>query len=330
MGTWFNDLTTGIKAECLHHFSALILAALCQKNTGLLGHTTLDFLVTSTDDGYFALYQIAQIGGHPLLSPYPIVLYAPIQNTDTDLASYLANWNQYLTTQALSGHFLSDRYFIIKFVAGLHPSLRLSLGTDLECQIDHPRYDNRPLPFDFTLSHLWVRLQQRAQFIGFRGQVLAAPREVQRNLPIQQVSRQLPEDVIDININQLVAALSSTPTACFFCHESSHMAQACPVLLHTKSDPFARRLIIHLLQDHVPSTSCSSNDTRWQLQSHPTPRSSVPTRSPRMHALTTDHDILTPPDDSDMLLDNLLLDTPPEEDVISPGIDSDQDFYLAR
>ena len=275
MGTWFNDLTTGIKAECLHHFSALILAALRQKNTGLLG-TTLDFLVTSTDDGYFALYQIAQIGGHPLLSPYPIVLYAPIQNTDTDLASNLANWNQYLTTQALSGHFLSDRYFIIKFVAGLHPSLRLSLGTDLECQIDHPRYDNRPLPFDFTLSHLWVRLQQRAQFIGFRGQVLAAPREVQRNLPIQQVSRQLPEDVIDININQLVAALSSTPTACFFCHESSHMAQACLVLLCTKSDPFARHLIICLHQTfplhHVPQMICDGNyhlvlhhDPQYQL-----------------------------------------------------------------
>jgi len=90
MGTWFNYLATGIKAECLHHFSSLILAVLCQKNTGLLGHSTLDFLVTGTDDGYFALYQIAQIGGHPLLSLYPIVLYAPIQNTDTDLASYLA------------------------------------------------------------------------------------------------------------------------------------------------------------------------------------------------------------------------------------------------
>jgi len=86
----------------------LFLTALCQKNTGLLGHNTLDFLVTGTDDGYFALYQLAQIGGHPLLNPYPIILHALTQNADTDLASYLVNWIQYLTTQALSGHFLSD------------------------------------------------------------------------------------------------------------------------------------------------------------------------------------------------------------------------------
>jgi len=123
MGTWFADLTHRLQSECLYHFSSLILAALWQKNTGLLGQTSLDFLVTGTDDGYFALYQIAQLGGHPLLNPYPVALQEPIQANDTDLATYLAHWIQYLTAQALSGCFLSDRYFIIKFVAGLHNSL---------------------------------------------------------------------------------------------------------------------------------------------------------------------------------------------------------------
>jgi len=57
---------------------------------------------------------------------------------------------------------------------------------------------------------------------------------------MQQISSQSTEDTIDINIDHLVAALSLTPTACFFCHDSSYMAQACPVLLCTKSDPFAQ------------------------------------------------------------------------------------------
>jgi len=77
------------------------------------------------------LYQLAQIGSHLLLNPYPTVLCEPIEDANTDLASYLANWIDYLTTQALLGYFLSDCYFIIKFVAGLHPLFASHLITIL-------------------------------------------------------------------------------------------------------------------------------------------------------------------------------------------------------
>jgi len=142
MGTWFLELPPSTQSECLHHFSALLLTALRQKGIGLLGHPSLDFLVTGTDDGYFSLYQIAQIGGHPLLNPYPVIPSEPVQSLDTDLATYLSTWIQYLTVQALSGRFLSDHYFIIKFVAGLHSTLCVTLGVDLERHIDHSHYDN--------------------------------------------------------------------------------------------------------------------------------------------------------------------------------------------
>jgi len=223
------------------------------KNTRLLGHPSLDVFVTSTNDGYFSLYQLAQIGRHPLFNPYPTVLHEPTQNADTDLASYLAKWIQYLTMQALSGHFLSDCYFIIKFVAGLHPSLCFTLGTDLEHHIDHPCYDNHPLPFDFTPAHLWVHLQQWAQFNGFQGQVLVAPHETQQNLNVHQVSTLVFDDTLTIGIDNLVAALTTTSSACFFCHDTSHMAPICPLLLHTKSDSFAWKIVIQLLQDQQPS-----------------------------------------------------------------------------
>jgi len=132
MGTWFTDLSDSIQAECLYHFSSLLLMALHQKVIGLLGQSSFDFLVTGMDDGYFSLYQLAQLGGHPLLTPFPVILTEPIQSVDTNLAAYLGGWIHYLTSQALSGYFLSDCYFILKFVAGLHLSLRFSIGIDLE------------------------------------------------------------------------------------------------------------------------------------------------------------------------------------------------------
>jgi len=54
----------------------------------------LDFLVMGTDDGYFAPYQLVQLGGHPLLKPFPTALQEPIQSMDNDLTSYLAHWIQ--------------------------------------------------------------------------------------------------------------------------------------------------------------------------------------------------------------------------------------------
>jgi len=232
MGTWFDDLSDGIQSKCLYHFSALVLEALRQKSTGLIGHPNLDFLVTGTDNGYFALYQLAQIGGHPLLLPYPTALHKPTQTIDTDLASYLSSWIQYQTAQAISGCFLSDRYFIIKFVAILHLSLRFSIGIDLEHQIDHPHYNNCPLPFNFTPAHLWVRLQQHAQSISFQGQILAAPCEVQRGANVHRLlSTALPVDEVDpINVDNLLTALSSSSASCSFCHETSHAVDTCPLL----------------------------------------------------------------------------------------------------
>jgi len=92
MGTWLSTLTTGIQSECLYHFSSLLLIALCQKSTGLLGHSSFNFIITGTDDGCFALYQLAQLSGHPLLTPFPVVLTEPIQSANTDLALYLGDW----------------------------------------------------------------------------------------------------------------------------------------------------------------------------------------------------------------------------------------------
>jgi len=126
------------------------------------------------------------------------------------------------------------------------------LGTDFKSHIDHPRYDNRQLPFDFTPAHLWVDIQQHAQFIGFHGQVLAAPRDNQCTPQVQQVtSSLLPQEEEDasIPVNKLLAAISSSSPTCFFCHDPCPTAKKCPLLLCTKSVPFAKCIVLHLLQD---------------------------------------------------------------------------------
>jgi len=196
--------------------------------------------------------------------------------------------------QALSGCFLSNWYFIIKFVASLHPTLRSNIGTDLERHIDHPRYDNRPLPFDFTPAHLWVRLQQRAQFIGYRGQVLAAPRETQRNPNVQQILSSLfpHDDDSSIEVDALLAAISSSGPTCFFCHDASHTAEKCPLLLRTKSDPFAKRTVLRLLQDSTNRDNPrTSNNSRLSTRQ-------IPRAQPRVHALNIVDEEIDPDNNS--------------------------------
>jgi len=316
----------------LYHFSSLLLAALRQKATGLLGQSSFDFLVTGMDDGYFALYQLAQLGGHPLLTPFPVVLTEPTQSVDNDLAAYLGAWIHYLTSQALSGYFLSDCYFILKFVAGLHSSLS-SIGIDLERQIDHPRFDNHPLPFDFTPAHLWVRLQQHAQFIGYRGAILTAPRDTQHPAPIHQLLSSLfsPDDDSSFSMDHLLAALSSTSTTCFFCHNTCHTAEACPLLLWTKSDPFAKRIVLHLLQD-LPLKTTRTMESHSSLTSVRKPPMHKPFAhtSPCVHALGLDADV--PPDDPDNPDDIFVDDYPVTSDPLpldsfpTPNLDGDLDF----
>jgi len=41
----------------------------------------------------------------------------------------------------------------------------------------------------------------------------------------------------------------------FFCHDASHTAEKCPLLLHTKSDPFTKHIVLCLLQESVQTGS---------------------------------------------------------------------------
>jgi len=228
-------------------------------------------------------------------------------------------------TQALSGHFLSDWYFIIKFVAGLHSPLCLGLGADLECHIDHPCFDNHPLPFDFTPAHLWICLQQHAQFLGLCNQILTAPWEAQWSPSVHQLLDYLSDNTSTNEFDHIVAALMTGSSTCFFCHEASHMAPQCPLLLCTKLDPFVWCLMIHLLQDQQsPSVSRQHSLLKWSLSSH----------TSHIHALLADpsdesnQDDITLTADDEAVLDTLLSTATSPTDVTEFA--TEQDFWISH
>jgi len=101
------------------------------------------------------------------------------------------------------------------------------------------------------------------------------------------------------------------------------MAPACPLLLHTKSNPFARHLIVCLLQDHQSSSIPRLNTSTTCTTSN---------RSACIHAILADPDTISDQDDAPLmddpeaLLDSLLSDPKPPHNVDSSV---EQDFHLA-
>ncbi len=131
---------------------------------------------------------------------------------------------------------------------------------------------------------------------------------------------------LNFDVDHFLAALTTAGnTVCFFCHNSSHTAQACPLLLRTKSDPFAWRIVLRLLGDVSTSTSRSST----QPHRHP----GHPSTGPRIHAITTDDDaalFLSPAPNSSPDSDQALPSDPlPMLDPPDVASDNDPDFYLA-
>jgi len=57
------------------------------------------------------------------------------------------------------------------------------------------------------------------------------------------------EEDASIPVDKLLVAMSSSGPTCFFCHDPGHTAKKCPLLLCTKSDPFAKHIVLCLLQD---------------------------------------------------------------------------------
>jgi len=101
-----------------------------------------------------------------------------------------------------------------------------------------------------------------------------------------------------------------------------HTAEACPLLIRTKSDPFAKRIVLRLLQDQ-PLKSAQPLETRSSLTSTHKP---FARKSPRVHALgLEEHDSPACFDDPLTLPDTLPGDTSGTSDP-TPDPDGELDF----
>ena len=145
-----------------------------------------------------------------------------------------------------------------------------------------------------------------------------------------------PDDDSSFSTDHLLAALLSTSTTCFFCHNTCHTVEACPLLLWTKSDPFAKRIVIRLLQD-LPLKPTWSLESHSSLTSVCNPPACKPfaCTSPHVHALGLDATI--PPDDTDDPFTSFSPDTSPDDSPVTsdplpldsfptPNLDGDLDF----
>jgi len=149
--------------------------------------------------------------------------------------------------------------------------------------------------------------------------------------PIHQLISSLfsPDDDSSFSTDHLLAAISSTSTTCFFCHNTCHTAEACPLLLWTKSDPFAKCIVLHLLQD-LPLKPTWSLESHSSLTSVCKPPACKPLArtSPCVHALGLEANIS--PDCPDDPFTSFPPNTPPGDTPgtsdPTPDLDGDLDF----
>ena len=133
LGTWFKHLPSYCRHDCLTHAPQLLTSCFRYKGSGLLQHPWLKGVVQTTDDGYSILYQLAVLAGHPLLQSNPYERSEPCQTSDLSVVMYIQAWIEFLNFQALGGRVYNERYYLMRFLNGLHASVRTLLTHAVQC-----------------------------------------------------------------------------------------------------------------------------------------------------------------------------------------------------
>jgi len=101
----------------------------------------------------------------------------------------------------------------------------------------------------------------------FHGQILMATWEAQHGDNVHHLLSTMlpPDDTAPLIVDSLLAVISSSNAYCFFCHDTSlHTADVCLLLWCAKSDPFAKQIVLWLLQKQ-PSRPSQTQDPSWSL-----------------------------------------------------------------
>ena len=198
--------------------------------------------------------------------------------SDTDmLANYIHNWEHFLHVNVLDGLHYSDRYFLHRFLLGLHRVLK-PLGQDIKDRLapfNSPACINQAAPDSLRPSDLMMTIQQFAlkqaklhlttktpqallatfstahqrssgsparRFGSLANRPSApSPLELVQALATDELTALNPDEAYNFNIFALEHSVHSQ--SCYWCGATDHLMQTCPQASKASKDPRAGRVI---------------------------------------------------------------------------------------
>ena len=307
LGIWYKDLNDDYQSHVGHTFPQILAQCLQSKNANLTKQKQFGKLLAAETNGYHTLYQLALIGGHPLLASRPTELQFPMQKDDMSLQDYALEWIHHLNIRSLDGHHYSDRFFIQEFSLRMNPSLS-SLQNHLRHSLNpfevYPALHD-PLPEFFYPEKIvtWFteyalmrgnlslvresprsyRAQRAAHPSLFGGTTTRSLRSAVKHTPPKTKSsvHALSHSSADTSVWDEapltedeqeawhVRAITARPRGCYWCQSDTHQLFDCPRAQAARDDPHKRRLIRKMLDG--PSVHAPKGDTQTihQVQAPP-------------------------------------------------------------
>jgi hypothetical protein len=300
MGVWFDSLNPDYQRHAQHTFPLVLANNLLGTKANLTSQSALANILTHEENGYGILYQLALLGGHPLLTSHPIALPFPKQLDTIPLPKYITQWHHFLYHATLNGLHYSDRYFLQEFIAGLHSSLHL-VGTHLTQELlpfKQPPLLHDAVPSSFFPGNLMRYIASFAVGTACLPSLELAPHNFYRpraaasssqpstgyrpragHTPETRSSRsairelQVSDDSAPLSADEVLSftihAVHQNPTGCFWCKSQDHRLQECSNAKEALNNSRCRTIIRHILNDYNGASQAPSKPAIRQLTDIP-------------------------------------------------------------
>ena len=264
-GAWWADLPDHCHNELAYYDNALC-QALTMSSTGLSDTPGLTHLL-QTRSGYGILWQMAFFAGHPTLSPTTMEFTVPTQPSSMSLSTYKKEWEYYLHMQYIRGVFLSDRYFLERFIAGMNGVYNTNLKPLLLGVLRRLEIDTY-VPMHWQPAFLLPYIASLAEFNGIHNlNVAQTPKEFAESRGNRRPSnsvrslsttastsklvdiRQIDDGTLDDEMyHSICAIMAGDPKTCDLCGSLEHLIASCPRLRTLLADPHKVKRLLRTIE----------------------------------------------------------------------------------